>query len=743
MATRISTKNETQLLPEGGQAATTSTAMSHRLPEFNDDTDKWQAYLVKVEAYFEANEVTDDARKRALLVAALGSRTIDVLCGRVAPQKPNALGYDAVVKVLSEYYDPRPNEISESFKFFHRNQQEGESVHAFIVEIRRLAHNCNFSSMLDRMLRDRIVCGVRSRNLQKQLLAKPELTLQEAEALALAAERAELDAENINRETPPVTVSAMKEQRWVPRGQKKNEDGKPCECCGKRNHKRATCSMRGRHCYKCGKQGHLARMCQRIDNALNVTAQATDSDSSASQLWSVTSKNSLVPPIQETFTWNGVKLKMDVDTGSPVCVIPRATYKAHRHQWPKLQEPKIKLACYLGKLPVLGVLSMRVCHKSAEVDCNLIVLDCEGPLLCGRDLLQKLQEQGAAVLHVAAPPLGASPESPPAPAVLDRYSDLCTEGVGLMKGPPVRLHIKPGVTPKFFKARKVPYALLDKVSEALDRLVAAGIISPVTHSEWATPIVPVLKKDGTVRICGDFKVTLNLVCELEQYPLPLIEDIFAQLGGGERFSILDLRDAYNQIPLDEESRKLAVINTHKGLFCFNRLPFGIASAPAIFQRRIESILQGLPGVQAYLDDVLIAEEGDSENRNLMAVLERFREHGIKLRADKCRVSEPSVTYLGHRIDANGLHPMEKNVDAIRLAPSPQNVCELRSFLGMVTFYNKFMPDLSTILAPLYKLLKKGAKWTWSTNEKKAFVQVKNALCAAPILTHFDPNVSST
>nr|XP_037290563.1 uncharacterized protein K02A2.6-like [Rhipicephalus microplus] len=280
-------------------------------------------------------------------------------------------------------------------------------------------------------------------------------------------------------------------------------------------------------------------------------------------------------------------------------------------------------------------------------------------IVCG-----KLQEQGAAVLHVAAPPLGSSTESPPTPAVLDRYSDLCTEGVGLMKGPPVRLHIKPEVTPKFFKAKK---------------------------------------------------------------------------GRGERFSILDLRDAYNQIPLDKESRKLAVINTHKGLFCFNRLPFGIASAPVIFQRRIESILQGLPGVQAYLDDVLIAEEGDSQNRNLMAVLERFREHGIKLRADKCRVSEPSVTYLGHRIDANGLHRMEKNVDAIRLAPSPQNVCELRSFLGMVTFYNKFMPDLSTILAPLYKLLEKGAKWTWSTKEKKAFVQVKNALCAAPVLTHFDPN----
>lgn len=319
-------------------------------------------------------------------------------------------------------------------------------------------------------------------------------------------------------------------------------------------------------------------------------------------------------------------------------------------------------------------------------------------------------------------------------------ADLFTEGTGLIKGPPVRLHIKTGSSPKFFKARKIPFALRDKVAKELDRLVSAGIISPVSHSEWATPIVPVLKKDGTVRICGDFKVTLNPVCDVEQYPLPVIGDIFANLCGGTKFSILDLRDAYNQVELDEDSRKLAVINTQKGLFCYNRLPFGIASAPAMFQRKIESLLQGLKGTQAYLDEVLIAESGDAQNENLQAVLQRFRENGIKLRSDKCRFCESSVTYLGHRIDAEGLHPLEKNVDAIRLAPLPRNVVELRSFLGMVTFYNKFLPNLSTVLAPLYSLLEKGAKWTWGAKEDAAFKKAKTALCSAPVLTYFNPEL---
>nr|XP_054922684.1 uncharacterized protein LOC129382568 [Dermacentor andersoni] len=171
--------------------------MAFKFPHFIGDTDKWHVYPVKVDAYFEANEVTDDAKKRALLVAAVGSRTLEILCGRAATRKPSSLSYEEVVATLNEHYDPSPNEISESFKFFHQSQQEGESMQTFVVEIRRIAHNCNFSSMLQGMLRDRIVCGVRSKNLQKELLAKKDLTLVEAEALALAAESAELGSQQM------------------------------------------------------------------------------------------------------------------------------------------------------------------------------------------------------------------------------------------------------------------------------------------------------------------------------------------------------------------------------------------------------------------------------------------------------------------------------------------------------------------------------------------------------------------
>ena len=138
--------------------------------------------------------------------------------------------------------------------------------------------------------------------------------------------------------------------------------------------------------------------------------------------------------------------------------------------------------------------------------------------------------------------------------------------------------------PRFFHPRPVPYVLRQKIEAELDRLEQTGVIEPVQISDWAAPIVPVLKKDGSVRICGNYKVTINQVAKNDTYPLPRIEDIFASLARGTCYSKLELAHAYQQILLDDDSKQYVTINTHKGLYRYNRLPFGIASAPSIFQR---------------------------------------------------------------------------------------------------------------------------------------------------------------
>ena len=243
-----------------------------------------------------------------------------------------------------------------------------------------------------------------------------------------------------------------------------------------------------------------------------------------------------------------------------------------------------------------------------------------------------------------------------------------------------------------------------------------------------------------MRICGDFRLTVNPVSKLDRYPIPKVEDLFAKLSKEKCFTKLDLSQAYQQLPLEEESKKFVVINTHKGLFQYTRLPFGISSAPGIFQRVMESLLQGIKGVVVYLDDILIT--GASEEAHLQTldeVLSRLEKAGLRVKGKKCEFMRPSVTYLGHRIDAAGLHPLQDKVQAIKEAPEPKSVTELKSYLGMLTYYGKFLPNLSSTLHPLHKLLKKDAPWSWTAEQRKAFAASKDLLTSTKFLAHFDPS----
>ena len=193
-----------------------------------------------------------------------------------------------------------------------------------------------------------------------------------------------------------------------------------------------------------------------------------------------------------------------------------------------------------------------------------------------------------------------------------------------------KFHINPDVQPRFYKARAVPYALQPKVEAALKKFEADGVIKPVQFSQWAAPIVPVVKSDGSVCICGDYKVTLNCVAKTDTYTLPKIEDPFASLSGGKFFSKMYLASAYLQISLNEQLKEYTTINTHKGLYSYNQLPFGLASASSIFQQTMENILQGISHVCVYLDDILVTGETEPEHlQNLDEVLSRLETAGMR------------------------------------------------------------------------------------------------------------------
>ena len=253
-------------------------------------------------------------------------------------------------------------------------------------------------------------------------------------------------------------------------------------------------------------------------------------------------------------------------------------------------------------------------------------------------------------------------------------------------------------------------------------------------------VTPVLKNDGSVHICGDYKLTANQAAKVDTYPLPRIEDLLASLAGGKSFSKLDLAHAYQQIELEEESRKYVTINTHKGLFQYTRLPFGVASAPAMFQRTMENLLQGLNNVCIYLDDILVTGSSERDHLdNLAAVLAKLEAAGVRLKRSKCHFMLPSVEYLGHKISDKGIQPTEAMIRAIVKAPALNNVSQLKAFLDMLNYYAKFLPNISSRLAPLYKLLQKRVPWSWRDEQQQAFQKAKETLTSADVLVHYDLN----
>ncbi|PIO56101.1 reverse transcriptase [Teladorsagia circumcincta] len=322
-----------------------------------------------------------------------------------------------------------------------------------------------------------------------------------------------------------------------------------------------------------------------------------------------------------------------------------------------------------------------------------------------------------------------------------QFAAVFAPGLGCCTKSKASLKLKPDATPVFRKARPVPYAVLPRLSQEIDRLIAANVLSPVDHSDWAAPIVVVQKKNGSIRLCADFSTGLNNALDQHQHPLPTPDDIFTKLNGGQYFSQLDLAEAYLQLEVDEESRPLLTINTHQGLYRLNRLPFGVKSAPAIFQQQMDTMIAGLDGTAAYLDDIIVTGKTINEhNVRLEAVLRRIHDYGFRVRLEKCSFLQTEIRYLGFIVNAKGRQPDPAKIEAIHNMPPPKNVSQLRAFLGLVNFYGNFVKNLHNLRVPLDALTKKDATFLWTPACQSSFDRIKAILKSDLLLTHYDPSL---
>ncbi|KFD72871.1 hypothetical protein M514_14775 [Trichuris suis] len=515
------------------------------------------------------------------------------------------------------------------------------------------------------MLRDRLMCGVHDEGLQRRLLAEPSLTLKKAQEMALAYESAQIGIKELRCSEPPVEVGLVSTSCGRRSGTYRSREAhgdqiKFCYRC-KGCHAQWNCQFKNVDCRFCRKKGHIERACRlKASNNDSAKQLASVSHSVVAKTFDKQKGINIVAPrqvdmlatrkLQEdncTTVWlNDVACKVEVDSGSAFSPL-------------KLEPVHMILRDYQQRnVPILGRCVMKVRFGTFHGPLEVLLVKGKRP---------DLEE------------------------VTDKFADVFSEGLGKFKGPVVSVELDPCVRPICLKARNVPFALRQGVEAELNRLI-------------------IREADGGIRICSDYKSTLNRALRPNKYPVPSVEQLFSTLAGGKVFAKLDLAQAYHQqLVVDNASADAQTLITHKGFFHAKRLQFGVSTAPGIFQSFIDARLAGIPGVLPYFDYVLVIGSSEEElTTRVREVLRRFSDDGLRVHHDKCVFHTKKVEFLGYLIDEKGLHP---TVEKIKCIQEWQNNCT--------------------------DCLDKECRWNWTKCHEIAFQASKQLLSSDSLLVHYD------
>jgi hypothetical protein len=428
-----------------------------------------------------------------------------------------------------------------------RTRKSGENIADFLADLRYLSRNCDFKAGTDEMIRDRLVCGVGDLPIQRKLLGETELDLKKATKIAVGMETANKEAANLGgtREIHGVD-QVRKKESWTKSGEKE-----ACYRCGDPKHRAPDCSFRDKECFLCKKKGHISRVCSQRKKAgksssihkleqsvgnLELESQPRgsgetgktdifgirfDADDEVCYFVNRTEVRKESPIIIRVEVDNR-EIPMELDTGASISVAGRKEWEAATGRPIDLKPTNVKLKTFGGKvIEPLGAAQINVDYRGQKKCLPIVVTNEPGPILLGRNWLRELNLDWKGVMAEIFPVVDAKVEVNPGGknshlnAVLEKYEEVFRDEQGTMKDVVVSLPLKENAKPKWFRARSVPYTIKKAIDTELDRLVREGTYKPVSHSEWATPIVPRVKPDGTVRICGDYKLTVNPSAECD------------------------------------------------------------------------------------------------------------------------------------------------------------------------------------------------------------------------------------
>ena len=379
--------------------------------------------------------------------------------------------------------------------------------------------------------------------------------------------------------------------------------------------------------------------------------------------------------------------------------------------------------------------------ESISEDCTISAVGKES----ARELTNEHQQKLWGMVEGAERSLGEEEKAQLFALLLEYYTLFAIGDDDLGHTSKVQHRVDTGDAPPIRQSvRRMPQLRRQEAKKLLDDMLDRAVIQP-SCSPWASPVVLVPKKDGSLRFCIDYR-KVNSVTRKDAYPLPRVDDTLDTLAGSKWFSTLDLLSGYWQVEVNPDDRGKTAFCTHEGLFEFRVMPFGLCNAPATFQRLMDAVLAGLQwsSCLVYIDDIVIpGRTFQAHLANLRAVFDRLREAGLKLKPRKCHLCLQKVKFLGHIVSADGVQTDPQKTERVSSWPTPSSRKAVQQFLGLASYYRRFVKDFATIAKPLYHLTEKTATFIWSDGAKKAFDELRQRLVTAPTLAFPDYSLPFT
>lgn len=703
---------------------------------------RWTKWKRSLQLCLDVNCVALPSRKRSYLLHYAGSEVQDIFYnieGHDADPPPGSDVFTEAIRLLDAHFAPLNNIPYERCVFRKMTQQENEPVEKFIHRLRDQGRLCDYGAALEMRITEQVFDNCVSDALREAILKKKLMTVQDIAEEGRVLETVKRNRDQMKKSVEEAQLSLVKKQ-----GREE-----VCFRCGNVGHfaNDKRCPARSKVCDKCQIVGHFKKMCktkmktrpgktsarkQKIqqvrethDSVSDSSSEGTESDDDVQQVYANGSGLD-----KTTCFVGGVKTDWIIDSGAHVNVITRGMWK-----WLKKQGCVVSKECKSekvlrvygdGKLKVHKVIKTDIATQDKTVHHEICVVDSEK----GANLLSRATSIELGLLEIRGQVFSVDNGEPP---------------IGKLKNVQVQIKLDQSVSPVQQSCRRLPIPLKSLVDEKLADLLEQDIIEPAPlNISWASPLV-VTPKDGgrSVRLCIDMRKANKAIIP-EKHPLPTFEEIMPHLEGCKVFSKIDLVKAFHQIELAPESRDITTFVTQDAYYRYKRLMFGMKVAPEIFQRCIERVLKGLKGVKVFIDDVLVyGATKEEHDLRLKAVLDRLKENGLTINEAKCEFGQPMVKFMGHQLSEDGILPTNEKVSAIQNFRRPETASEMRSFLGLVNYVGKFIPNLSAVTAPLRKMIVKGVKFHWSREAKLSFNEVKQAMANPNHLAFYNPRYKTT